>query len=107
MNVVERLQAAIAKLEQVKAAPVMGPDLDECTGAEFADACERFQVLNRTVDAQLAILRAFENPRWLPTPVPEEVVALADAILGDPPVPTVADAHALAMRMTRDVLGGA
>ena len=103
MTVVERLEAAIAKLEQLTAEGTPGPwvgrtnilgirrlmDSEGGVLAEMFDATdhgdESFEntdlivTLHRTIDAQLAILRfAVDGLYDLP-----EFLMLADAILGD------------------------
>ena len=103
MTAVERLEAAIAKLEQLKAEGTPGPwvgrtnilgirrlmDSEGGVLAEMFDATdhgdESFEntdlivALHRTIDAQLAILRfAVDGLYDLP-----EFLMLADAILGD------------------------
>ena len=103
MTAVERLGAAIAKLEQLKADSTPGPwvgrtnilgirrlmDSEGGVLAEMFDATdhgdESFEntdlivTLHRTIDAQLAILRfAVDGLYDLP-----EFLMLADAILGD------------------------
>lgn len=113
MSAVERVEAAIAKLEDLRGAAAPGvwvawreglPGRERFgveTGAEGADVvwraaraadAELVEVLHRTIDAQLAILRdnltrygdKLEDG-WLPTiggPL-ANVLALVDAILGD------------------------
>ena len=104
MSAVERVQAAIDKLTELKAVSTRGPwhewtndltdrvelwhdqevrlwvaDLGNDEPGALADA-DLIVALHRTIDAQLAILE-----RWLeyrPLTMEEPVVALADAILG-------------------------
>ena len=108
MTVVERLEAAIAKLEQLKAEGTSSPwvgrtnilgirrlmDSEGGVLAEMFDATdhgdESFEntdlivTLHRTIDAQIAVLRVgsefalITSNRWT-----DISVALADAILGD------------------------
>lgn len=104
MNAVERLEAAITKLETLKAEATPGPwDMDPESywtdppaDSEFGPIqIERPEdgrlilALHRTIDAQLAILRtavedyrvyARQPSKHLPSDV--VIVALADAILG-------------------------
>lgn len=115
MTPVERLQAAIEKLEQQRAAtdPVRSDSewvvdyevgetmrfitvLDSHNGGHdgsivAADVTSKARAqlivtLHRTIDAQLAILRAavaeLEENRWMVVEAAHEVLALADAILG-------------------------
>ena len=103
VTVVERLEAAIAKLEQLKADGTLGPwnvdmipetgecrvvrffeffgsHLEEVTnGGSIQPDAELIVTLHRTIDAQLAILRAGLSDG---APLHTEL-ALADAILGD------------------------
>ena len=94
MNTVERIQAAIDKLEALKAEPqpqylvsyeydwVQDGNNDDLVEYVFPAGVEygRREERDRTIDTQLAILE-----RWLeyrPLAMEEPVVALADAILG-------------------------
>jgi hypothetical protein len=102
MNAVEKLEAAITKLETLKADAKPGPwtiapphnidvdwrCIDSHGGVCLADAtvadAELIVTLHRTIDAQLAILRAalaIERV-WPIENGGANVVALADAILG-------------------------
>ena len=111
MNAVERLGAAIAKLEQLKAEGTSSPwvgrtnilgirrlmDSEGGVLAEMFDATdhgdESFEntdlivTLHRTIDAQLAILKAAREDcakfGRKPSEFFENDLALADAILGD------------------------
>lgn len=103
----ERLQAAIEKLEALKAASTEGPwytsdegnthpgngmtDIEGPNGAVSFDCCSYvggtviedaalIVVLHRTIDAQLSLLRRFDEYRFIP--FEEPVHALVDAILG-------------------------
>ena len=113
MSPVERLQAAIEKLEQLRTASPVGPweadgssDRSRQHGYDTeiratalgdglfdgiaivfdSDDAELIVTLHRTIDAQLAILRAavaeIEENRWMVVEAAYEVLALADAILG-------------------------
>lgn len=104
MNAKEKLEAAITKLEDLKAASTPGPwdvaqhysfDSDaisyggDAPGvfATFSEAIEEdaelIVTLHRTIDAQLAILLSCTHLRGFPaTPTERDVLALADAILG-------------------------
>lgn len=70
MTPLERLQAAIEKLEALRAAASPGP----------------WEALYRTIDAQLVILSdalvRVHNAHLIDLAIVESVVALADAILG-------------------------
>ena len=111
MTVVERLEAAIAKLEQLKADGTLGPwnvdmipetgecrvvrffeffgsHLEEVTnGGSIQPDADLIVTLHRTIDAQLAILKAaredFAKFGRKPSEFFDNDLALADAILGD------------------------
>ena len=102
MTVVERLEAAIAKLEWLKAKSTPGEwyapesaasvwagaglssDLLVVDDARFLGDADLIVTLHRTIDAQIAVLRVgsefalITSNRWT-----DISVALADAILGD------------------------
>lgn len=91
MNAIGRLQAAIEKLEAAKLAHNQGSHIDirdasdETVLFEWALAILRRD--ERTIDAQLAILRAAHGsliiaPGWVDGRAVERALALADAILG-------------------------
>lgn len=112
MGAVERLQAAIDKLETLRGAGVSPlpwntysldwrmlvagrSDSDEAliladARAATRDDFELIVTLHRTIDAQLAILRdtltrygdKITEPRWIPIGSAAAALALADAILG-------------------------
>jgi len=100
VNAVERLQAAIEKLESIRGT---APDpwtaeprrVVDVNGTIVASTVTSFDAagivtLHRTIDAQLAILRAgLEQgraverfPHYWYTPPTDDALALADAILG-------------------------
>lgn len=106
MTPVQRLQAAIDRLESLREEAPPGPwehwlsqasrvlysglDLDHPISAEEVltahskYSTQLVEVLHRTIDAQLAILRSYSKVADLAiySPVHEHVRALADAILG-------------------------
>lgn len=102
MTPVERLQAAIEKLETAKRDEKWGPafgdgflaiqaqDSDDhwrWVSNELApDDARLIVTLHRTIDAQLAILHFAVDGRYEP-----EFLALADAILGHSPAPALSD----------------
>lgn len=92
MNAAETIAAAIEKLEQIKAQPVVTAHFqalaDTPEGAWFARAQDKLAMFHRTIDAQLAILRAvgkiLDNFSENTLTKPEQaIVALARAILGE------------------------
>lgn len=107
---VERLKAAIEKLEAAKRGEKWGPSFGiagTALQAQNADDQWRFitpeihredadliVTLHRTIGAQLAILRlglAFTAPDALRDTAPLAALALADAILGTTPAPDLSD----------------
>ena len=107
MTVVERLEGAIAKLEQLKADSLPGPwfityererwprvwgnsdgqDADQVAKTHHRGDADLIVTLHRTIDAQLAILKAaredFAKFGRKPSEFFDNDLALADAILGD------------------------
>jgi len=94
MTPVERLEAAILKLERLKAAGLAEELFDRLMGYYYGEPSgehEMMITLRRTVDAQLAMLRygyrgADDLARHGTPDEPEGTrlaIALADAILGD------------------------
>lgn len=83
MTALQRLQAAITKLERLEAS-TYGVEFDpkgfiyNYGGDENDAQIERFVTLDRTIDAQLSILAYGAT---LVGPIPECIVALADSIL--------------------------
>lgn len=104
MNAVEKLEAAIAKLEELRDQSSLGPwcawklrgntgrmtyGIEDAYGEDIAvirssPESELIEILHRTVDAQLAILRhalGLLRDGYYVAAAPTEI-ALADAILG-------------------------
>jgi len=105
MNAVERLRAAIERLEARKATSTQGPWVAEYSGEQGncvipADAqstreavavtrlyyaagdADLIVTLHRTIDAQIALLRGWATPN-LARSAPAALLDLADAILGE------------------------
>ena len=92
MSAVEKIQAAIEKLEGFNAArPVVATfkNVDQDAAEWFARAEVKLAMFHRTIDVQLAILRDFDDryigrvdSGWVPfAPYARNAIALAEAII--------------------------
>lgn len=89
MTAVEEVQAAIAKLERIKAQPVstmhVSGEMTEEGAAWFERATEKLALFNATINAQLAVMRNYTEvygDAKTPYGYAQSILTLARAING-------------------------